>query len=227
MSRQQTRQNKPAGIWAKLFDSTVGTFFRFAIWSFAAIFFSVLIEWFGMIIGWWSRHHSSEMLINEINYLNHIGQNAVLSFYPKEVAASLLSAVDNTVSEWGLRSMSDSIHGFFLPFAYGIEAAINIIYVFIVRFAVVIGILPGLIIIFLLALADGLSERNIRTYCGGVESSWVYHHAKRLMLPSVIVFCGLYMTLPFSLNPLWVFLPLLFIFWLITFVWSSTFKKFL
>lgn len=227
MSKKNTKNHKPIGLWGKLFDSTVGTFIRMLSWSFLAIFFSILIEWFGMLIGWWNRHHSSEMLIVEINYLNQIGQNAILSLYPKEVATTLLTSVDTLVNDWGLRRFSQTLHGIFSPFAYAIEAAINIIYVFIVRLAVVIGIIPGLIIIFLLALADGLSERNIRTYCGGVESSWLYHHAKRLMLPSIIVFCGLYLTLPFSLNPLWVFLPLLFIFWVITFVWSSTFKKFL
>ncbi len=227
MNQSSSQQHKRAGIWERLFDGTVGQVIRFLSWSFMAIIISVLIEWIGMVADWWDRHHSREMLISEIQYLNQVGQNAILNFYPKDVATHMLTAVDNTVHEWGLRALSQSFTGVFLPVAYAIEAAINILYVFIVRFAVVLGIIPGLSIIFLLAITDGLSERSIRTYCGGVESSWLYHHAKRLLAPSVIIVSGLYMTLPFSLNPLWFFLPLLFVFWLTAYITASTFKKFL
>lgn len=227
MSESSSQQHRRRGLWEKLFDGTIGQVLRFLSWSFMAIIISVLIEWIGMLADWWDRHHSREMLISEIQYLNHVGQNAILNIYPKDVAAHMLTAVDDTISDWGLRTLSHSLTGILLPVAYAIEAAINILYVFIVRFAVVLGILPGLTIIFLLAIADGLSERNIRTYCGGVESSWLYHHAKRLLAPSVIIVSGLYMTLPFSLNPLWFFLPLLFVFWLTAFIAASTFKKFL
>ena len=78
-----------------------------------------------------------------------------------------------------------------------------------------------------MALIDGLTEREIRKACGGNESAMRYHHAKRLIFPSVALAFGFYLTVPFTVHPALVFLPIMLLTGFSVYVTASTFKKFL
>jgi len=226
-SASKERQYRRPGLWSKVFNGTLGTALALLFWSVLAIIVSILIEWLGMVIGWWETDHSRKMLVDELQYMSEIGRNSIVNVYPKDIAELLLSLFENKVQYFGIREFSSSMLTVFSPIAYAVESIINVTYIFIVRLSIVMGMLSGFLIIFILALIDGLSERNIRTYCGGVESGWVYHHAKRLLVPSLIISCGLYLTLPITINPVFFFLPIFLLFWMVTYVTAATFKKFL
>ena len=79
----------------------------------------------------------------------------------------------------------------------------------------------------LVALVDGLVQRDLRRWGGGRESSFVYHYAKKAALPLVVLTWVTYLALPFSLHPTFVILPFATLFALTVAVTASTFKKYL
>lgn len=79
----------------------------------------------------------------------------------------------------------------------------------------------------LVALIDGLVQRDLRRWGGGRESAFVYHHSKRLMFPSLLLAWVVYLGLPFSVHPNVVILPFAGLFALAVSVTASSFKKYL
>jgi len=71
-----------------------------------------------------------------------------------------------------------------------------------------IAAMPIFLLFSLVALVDGLVQRDLRRWGGGRESSFVYHYAKKAALPLVV-------------------LPFATLFALTVAVTASTFKKYL
>ncbi|MNG03621.1 hypothetical protein D3C84_867100 [compost metagenome] len=70
-------------------------------------------------------------------------------------------------------------------------------------------------------------RRDLRKFGAGRESSFVYHRAKRAVLPLLIVPWIIYLSLPFSLNPIAIFLPCAVLLGVAVAITSTTFKKYL
>jgi integrating conjugative element membrane protein (TIGR03747 family) len=108
-----------------------------------------------------------------------------------------------------------------------ISSAVNITYMMCIRVVTILFTLPVFILWFIVAATDGLTQRDIRKYEGGIESSFVYHKVKPFILPAIALSCGIYLTSPFSINPaLFFLLPQLILFFA-TYWTCATFKKFL
>ena len=101
-------------------------------------------------------------------------------------------------------------------------AAMQVTQVFSVRLAVLSLATPVFVLFGLVALVDGLVRRD-----GGQESSFVYHYARRAVLPLVGVAWVAYLALPFSLHPAFIVLPFAALVALAITVTASTFKKYL
>ena len=86
--------------------------------------------------------------------------------------------------------------------------------------------LPGFLLIALAAFFEGLVARDIRRYTGGHESSYIFHKAKRWVIPSVVLTVTLYLMVPFSLPPAVVFAPTMLLAGVMVYVATSRFKKF-
>ena len=76
-----------------------------------------------------------------------------------------------------------------------------------VRLATLGLMLPLLALIYLVAVADGLTQRAIRRACGGRESGSLYHRAKHLQVALLAVSVGLCLLMPMSVDPRWVGVP--------------------
>lgn len=76
-----------------------------------------------------------------------------------------------------------------------------------VRFASLLLMLPLIVLVYSVALADGLCQRAIRRTCGGRESASLYHRAKYGQ--EVLVVTGLLVVLvmPVSMDTRWVGMP--------------------
>lgn len=70
-----------------------------------------------------------------------------------------------------------------------------------------------------------LMRHDLRKFGAGRESSFVYHRAKRAVMPLLIVPWILYLSLPFSLNPMAVFLPCAVMLGGTMAITAATFKK--
>jgi hypothetical protein len=60
---------------------------------------------------------------------------------------------------------------------------------------------PLLMLVYLVAAADGLTQRAIRRACGGRESASIYHRAKHLQVMLLVMGGVLVLIHPVSIDP--------------------------
>lgn len=228
-ARKISREKRP-GIVLWIWNSTVGNAWRFLGWSILAVIVSIAVEWTGMAF-FWEKDHSEKVLNTEITYLSQFNRNLITGIYPKDLAETLLQYCHDFFQSSRLipltERMKRSTWEFLNAIAYGLQAAINVAFLFCVRLAICISALTGFAIAIILGVLDGLTEREIRKDCGGNESAMVYHHAKRFIGPSMFLAFGVYLTFPVSIHPLVIFLPAFFLTGLTFYITASRFKKFL
>ncbi|MCP4287852.1 MAG: TIGR03747 family integrating conjugative element membrane protein, partial [Gammaproteobacteria bacterium] len=194
-------------------------------WILLSLIFSIIVEWAGMVL-WWPDEgieHSRTMLATEISYLESDFKHSVVTSDPARFAKRF---ADNTyhylfevtrlvdfirwvspqpaANERGLRP---TLHKIYQPTAEFVIAMMQITQLFSVRLAILTLAMPVFLLFSLVALVDGLVQRDLRRWGGGRESSFVYHYAKKAALPLVVVTWVVYLALPFSLHPSFIVLP--------------------
>ena len=214
-------------------------------WLLLSLVFSIIIEWAGMVL-WWPEEglgHSRTMLAKEISYLDTDFKRSVVTSDPARFAKRF---ADNTyhylfevtrfvdfirwisprptTNEQGLRV---ALHNIYHPIAEFVIAMMQVTQVFSVRMAILTLAMPIFLLFSLVALVDGLVQRDLRRWGGGRESSFVYHYAKKAALPLVVITWVVYLALPFSLHPSIIVLPFASLFAMSVAVTASTFKKYL
>jgi len=229
------------GLLAKSFT----TLAKLVQWLLLSLVFSILVEWAGMVL-WWPDEglaHSRTMLTTEISYLDRDFRRSIMTSDPAQFAKSI---ADNTYhylfevtrfvdfirwvstvpakNEQGVRPM---LYKLFHPVAEFVIAMMQVTQVFSVRLAILALAMPIFLLFSLVALVDGLVQRDLRRWGGGRESSFVYHYAKKAAVPLVVLTWVIYLALPFSLHPTFVVLPFAALFALTVAVTASTFKKYL
>lgn len=78
---------------------------------------------------------------------------------------------------------------------------------FLLRLLVLMLTLPLFALAALTGLVDGLVRRDLRRFCAGRESGFLYHRARATLLPLAVLPWVMYLTLPISMHPLWALLP--------------------
>lgn len=99
--------------------------------------------------------------------------------------------------------------------------------VFVVRLFVLALTLPLFAMAALTGFVDGLVRRDIRRFCAGHESAFVYHRAKAMLAPLSVLPCAAYLALPVSIHPLLVLLPCAALLGFAVGISSASFKKYL
>ena len=160
-------------------------------WLLLSLLFSIIIEWAGMVL-WWPDEgldHSRTMLAMEISYLDTDFRRSVVTSDPARFAKRF---ADNTYhylfevtrfvdfiqwvspppvpTEQGLRP---TLHKIFHPIAEFVIAMMQVTQVFSVRLAILTLAMPLFLLFSLVALVDGLVQRDLRRWSGGRESSFV------------------------------------------------------
>jgi integrating conjugative element membrane protein (TIGR03747 family) len=214
-------------------------------WILLSLLFSIIVEWTGMVL-WWPDEgieHSRTMLATEISYLESDFRRSVVTSDPAQFAKRF---ADNTYhylfevtrfvdfirwvspppvsNEQGLRT---TLHKIYQPTAEFVIAMMQVTQLFSVRLAILTLAMPVFLLFSLVALVDGLVQRDLRRWGGGRESSFVYHYAKKAALPLVVITWVVYLALPFSAHPSFIVLPFAALFALSVAVTASTFKKYL
>jgi len=214
-------------------------------WLLLSMVFSIIVEWAGMVL-WWPDQgidHSRTMLASEISYLDNDFRRSVVTSDPARFAKRF---ADNTYHylfevtrfvdfirwvsppplkyEQGIRP---TLHRIYQPIAKYVIAMMQVTQVFSVRLAILTLAMPIFLLFSLVALVDGLVQRDLRRWGGGRESSFVYHYAKKAALPLVVMTWVTYLALPFSLHPTFIVLPFAALFAFAVAVTASTFKKYL
>ena len=99
--------------------------------------------------------------------------------------------------------------------------------VFGVRLCVLSLMIPLLLMAMFVGLVDGLVRRDLRRFESGRESGFVYHRAKATLIPLLVLPWVIYLTLPVSVNPLFVLPPSAVLLGVAVDVVAGSFKKYL
>lgn len=88
-------------------------------------------------------------------------------------------------------------------------AALFTVFTFVVRLTVLTLATPLFLLAVVTGLVDGLMRRDLRKFGADRESSFVYHRAKRTLLPLMVSPWVIYLSLPWSLSPNWYYFHVL------------------
>ncbi len=214
-------------------------------WLLLSLLFSIVVEWIGMCT-WWEDDrldHSRQMLATELSYLENDFKRSLITSDPVSFAKYILDQSHHvlfeltgfvdflswlspvpTAQEEGVRPI---LHKIYQPMSEFILAAMQVTQVFSVRLVILLLATPVFALFGLVAVVEGLVRRDLRRWGGGRESSFVYHYAKKVALPLIVLAWVAYLSLPFSLHPSFVILPFAICFALTVAITASTFKKYL
>ena len=214
-------------------------------WLLLSLVFSILVEWIGMLF-WWPDEgldHSRQMLANEIGYLDTDFRRSVVTSDPARFAKRVADGTYHCLFEvtgfvdliqWGSppptpheRGLRVRLHTLYQPMADFVLATLQVTQVFSLRLAILTLAMPVFVLFSLVAVVDGLVQRDLRRWGGGRESSFVYHYVKKAAVLLLVMTWVIYLALPFSLHPTFVVLPFATVFALTIAVTASTFKKYL
>lgn len=221
--------------------SGFGLGIKFISFLIISLVISIMIEWLGIaFFDFDGLDHAKGMLEREIGYLVGGGE----SFYGVETNEFSIQLSDMLffylfektgivwVVDW-LATPNPSSHIWLIlspiyeAYQDYIVGAFYVAKTFFVRLAILILASPAFGLFVTVGIADGLAQRDIRRWSGGRESAFIYHHAKRSLLPLFVAPWFIYLTLPTSIHPNYVILPFAALAGMSARAMASRFKKYL
>jgi integrating conjugative element membrane protein (TIGR03747 family) len=223
--------------------------FRFLGVICGSLLLCILIEWIGIHFFWpeQSWRHAQSMVNYELDQLSTYFTHSVVAREPGRTAhqvvkhaydwiflkTGLLEWVQNASAQASNNSPGQakefqyylSLVYFFLE-SYLIAAGYTVL-VFVVRLLVLCLMLPLFFMAGFVGLVDGLVRRDIRRFGAGRESSFVYHRAKAMLMPLLVLPWMVYLAMPISVNPLMVLMPSAILLGLAMNIAAGSFKKYL
>lgn len=205
---------------------------------------SILIEWIGMTFVYPEEgySHAQSMMKKEFGYLgsslegDSINELAVRAASEKVRVITEFLFIDSGVIQMleDIRTprlnenrLVKLVKGIIAECYDYLMAAIYIIVMFFIRLAILILSIPAFLLFGLVGVSDGLMQRDLRRWCGGNESGYVYHWAKKFAPPVLILSWFIYLAVPNSVHPNVIISPFAALFGLVLMVMTSKFKKYL
>ncbi|MCX4030185.1 TIGR03747 family integrating conjugative element membrane protein [Endozoicomonas sp. SM1973] len=215
--------------------STISFIFYLFLTLLGSLFINIIIEWIGMAF-WWPNepHHAQGMVIAELNYLEDtIGQHPFFGDTKGFVMHQASAIYQVVVIESGLQGLLSQRHQLFgnIESLYNeyasdaslfgevnlqsasstgqtyIESALSSTQLFVVRLLILTLSIPAVLLAILIGMTDGIVERDLRKWGGGRESSMVFSFAKSFFKPVIFIFTMLYLSLPVTVSPFFIFVP--------------------
>lgn len=226
-----------------LIISAIGLVLRIIGLLVASLLFSILIELAGLLLFWGDQgwRHSQAMLANELDWLSEHFKSSLILQQPGQTIVQWL----DFLNQWLLvktgftdfarqARVSSQGNGFwswinqlYVSIEDFVMAAVYVTFTFVVRLTILVLATPLFLVAMFTGFVDGLMRRDLRKFGAGRESSFVYHRAKRAMAPLLVAPWIVYLSLPFPLNPLFIFIPSAAMLGVTTAVTATTFKKYL
>lgn len=222
MAKQQQYQpprRKEPGLIGNLLTALV----QLIVWLIISLMLSIIIEWLGMIWFWPEQGagHAKSVLIADQTYLNQQLHNRSLGIRNNVVAFTeetinwiagqswLETFLNNlpTTQDKRLSSLQGWGYDLYQRFDDFLHASVYVTQTFVIRLALIVFSLPIFAVAALVGAVDGLVERDLRRWGGGRESSNVFNLARKSVVPAFVAACVVYISLPFSINPLIVMMP--------------------
>ncbi|WP_158456755.1 TIGR03747 family integrating conjugative element membrane protein [Pseudomonas fluorescens] len=209
----------------------------------ASLLLSILIEFAGLLLFWGDQgwHHSQAMLNSELGWLSEHFRSSLIIQQPGQTIANWLGFLNHWLlvktgfadfaQQARVSSQGTGYWSWFNQLYVGIEdfvlAVVHVAFTFVVRLMILTLATPLFMLAMVTGFVDGLMRRDLRKFGAGRESSFVYHRAKRAVTPSLVAPWLIYLSLPFPLNPLIIFLPCAAILGVATAITAAAFKKYI
>ncbi|EBS5930376.1 TIGR03747 family integrating conjugative element membrane protein [Salmonella enterica subsp. enterica serovar Saintpaul] len=211
---------------------------------FASLLLSLLVEYAGLVL-WWPEQgaqHARTMMETELRFLSADFTRSLVMSQPsvtvmswvregyRWLAENIMPASPlNNGNSGNLFTQMAAASGTWLAVQLRVflEATLYITVVFVVRVSILLLSLPLFVMAAAVAMVEGLSLRDLRRYGAGYESSFLYHHARGLIKPSLVYPCMAYLSWPAAAYPNAFLLPSAMLFGMVLTVQASTFKKYL
>lgn len=202
----------------------------------SSLILSLIIEWLCIAFIWPEQGHlhAQRVMQDEFGWFSHQFQYSLLYSYPVQFAEQTIHIVHHWlfiktgIQQWISQPAKEGISAwlFFYIRSY-LEASLYVIITFIIRLLIIILTSPLFILVTFVGLVDGLVQRDIRRFGVGRESAFKYHHAKRAVLPIMILAWIIYLSIPFSIHPNLILIPAALLFGLTISLTLANFKKYL
>ncbi|MCU1785217.1 TIGR03747 family integrating conjugative element membrane protein [Pseudomonas sp. 13B_2.1_Bac1] len=226
-----------------LIVSAIGLVLRIIGLLIASLLFSILIEFAGLLLFWGDQgwRHSQAMLTSELGWLSEHFKSSLLIQQPGATIVQWLDLLNQwllvktgfadfaqqaRVSSQGISFWSWT-NQLYVSIEDFVLAAVYVTFTFVVRLTILVLAIPLFLLATLTGFIDGLMRRDLRKFGAGRESSFVYHRAKRAVMPLLIVPWIIYLSLPFSISPMAVFLPCSVLLGVTMAITAATFKKYI
>ena len=213
-----------------------------------SLFFSIVTEWIGLYFFWAEEgwQHSRDMLNSELEWLSNSFKQSLLIQNPDHTAhriiglayewcfekTGLVSWIKLSYEQARLSSLNDGGLQYYLGIAYvQVEnyglAAVYAALTFLARVLILTLSLPLFLMAVFTGLVDGLVRRDLRRFGAGRESGFIYHRAKMLILPLIVLPWAIYPALPMTVSPTIILLPSAAALGLVVSISVGSFKKYL
>ncbi|QLB13900.1 integrating conjugative element membrane protein (TIGR03747 family) [Bisgaardia hudsonensis] len=232
MSEQSSPSSRKKGIFSRIF-SRISMIIATLVLS---LLLSILLEWIGIAF-WWSEQghlHSQNMMLTEMQWLSNDFTQSIFTRSSTDLATNIIANmhywifVKTGIQDWLANPGSTSVERWIYHYgrAY-IESIIYVSIVFVIRLIIIAFTSPLFLFAGVAGVTEGLMMRDIRKFGAGRESAFIYHHARRYVMPLMITSWVVYLSLPFSIHPNTILVPSALLFGLMICITSATFKKFL
>ena len=241
MAKQQQYQ-PPRRKEPGLIGQAVSALIQLIIWLVISLMLSIVIEWIGMVWFWPEQgaEHAKAVLAADHAYLNDQLYDQSVTIKKDVIATTqesvswiarqswlkrLLNKVPD-VPEGSFSSVEKWVHDLYQQHRDYLQASTYVTQTFVIRLALILFSLPIFALAVLIGAVDGLVERDLRRWGGGRESSNVFNLARRSVVPSFVAACVVYISLPFSISPVTVILPFVFLLGLAVRIGFERLKKY-
>lgn len=208
-----------------LLGKGVGSLIAFVAWMIMALLVSILVEWVGITWFWPEQgaQHSRDMVVNEYRYLNHqVKSDESLYRYQAEIIEIFSTLVEEIAGSGimsNIRKIKTSpigpdsgrleawIDNVVRQYSDYVYAAFYITQLFFIRMAIIFLSITVFFLFGIVGIADGLTERELRRWGAGRESSTMFDLARRMIYPAFIIACVLYISFPTTVHPALIMVP--------------------
>ncbi|EEW2003179.1 TIGR03747 family integrating conjugative element membrane protein [Escherichia coli] len=243
---QSSTPPKPHGFFTVLLWDTPMNIIGMLLVS---LLFSVIVEFIGIAFFWPDQgaEHSRAVMLTESGYFAEgFTQSLLLSspvvtvqswialgyqwFFVNSGFTGWLQSLQTTTAGGG-NGVTDELNAWCawaVQIAYEyLMAMMYVSLVFLMRVTILVLSVPLFVLVAIVGIADGMVRRDLRRYGAAYESSFLYHHAKRVVKPAAYIPCVLYLSAPFAVYPNVLLLPAALLTGLAISVTMGSFKKYL
>ncbi|MDP8051506.1 DUF4400 domain-containing protein [Pasteurella atlantica] len=198
-----------------------------------SIIINTTIEWLSIIFDIFPYNHAQQILQIEISYLSNNFTTTLFGISAQELIDNILSiftvylhSTPNNSSDAIMISINwiKSLGNSFTPY---INSLLYITMITATRCVIILLSISLFIIVGIAAMVDGLHIRELRKVGGDDEHGDVYHWAKASISKIITISPIIYLAYPSSINPNFVLLPGIIMFFIATFLFFSKYKKIL